>query len=341
MITLTLFGAGRRLATVLLLLLAGSLLAPRESRAVVLADLYQSAVAAPDRSEAGLSNAFQAAMRSVLVKVTGRRSAAQDAALAPLVSSARRYMQQYRAGAGNQIWVAFDGPAIERWLTQNGLPLWGRDRPATLIWVAVPDGKGGGSVLTREDASELRRALDAQAANRGAPLLWPSTADAQRLGVSYASLAQDPPSSLADPSKRLGAAGVLVGRAADSRPGSNVRWVFLFQGRSAEYSGAAEGVERVADTYASIYAATGASAPIDLAVTGVSSLATYASVQTYLESLTQLSHVSVTGFDNDTLHLRVVARGGLEPLQRVLSQDGRLAPLGSGPDGIPRYRAAP
>ena len=84
----------------------------------------------------GTDNApFQAAMKTVLVRVTGRRYADEDPALAPLVSNARRYVQQYRAAPDNQLWVAFDGPAIERWLTQNGQPLWGHERPATLVLV--------------------------------------------------------------------------------------------------------------------------------------------------------------------------------------------------------------
>lgn len=314
-------------------------LAATDALAVVVPDLYQAAVNAPDRSEAGLAAAFEAALRVVVVKVTGRRSAPQEAAFAPLLGNARRYMQQYRAGSGNQIWVAFDGPALERWLAQGGLPLWGRDRPATLMWIGVGD-KNGGSVLTREDSTELKRSLDQQAAARGIPLIWPTAADVTRYGVSFATLSQAPASSLADSAKRAGAAGMLIGRAADARAAS-VRWVFLFQGRSAEYSGAAEGIDRVADAYAGIYAASGESAPIDIEVAGVGSLQSYASVQTYLESLTQLSKVSVVGFDNDILHLRVVARGGLEPLQRVLAQDGRLQATAPGPGGVPRFRASP
>jgi len=340
MIKLNLFSIRHSAAAVLaaLLLGVGAQLSP--ARAAVVSDLYQAAVPAADRSEAGLSAAFESALRQVLVKVTGRRSAAQDSAFAPLLSNARRYMQQYRAGTGNQIWVAFDGPALERWLAQNGQPSWGKDRPVTLMWVGVADRKGGGSVLTREDSSELKRSLDQQAASRGIALLWPNAADVQRLGVTYDSLAQGPASALVDSGKRMGASGVLIGRAADARPGASTRWVFLFQGRSAEYSGADDGVNRVADTYASLYAATGTSVPIDLDVTGVANLQTYAAVQTYLESLTQLSHIGVTGFDADTLHLRVVARGGLEPLQRVFAQDGRLQAEPGG-SGVPRFRATP
>jgi hypothetical protein len=54
-----------------------------------------------------------------------------------------------------------------------------------------------------------------------------------------------------------------------------------------------------------------------------------------------LSKVSVIGFDNDTMRLKVVARGGLEPLQRVLAQDSRLQAVAPGAGGVPRFRAVP
>ena len=56
--------------------------------------------------------------------------------LSPLLGNARRYVQQYRGAPDSQVWVAFDGAAIERWLTQNGQPLWGHERPTTLVWLA-------------------------------------------------------------------------------------------------------------------------------------------------------------------------------------------------------------
>ena len=102
-------------------------------------------------------------MKIVLVRVTGRRTAEEDPALAPLLSNARRYVQQCRTAPGNQLWLAFDSAAIERWLTQNGQPLWGRERPSTFVWLAVQTGPQTGTVITSEDGSELKAAIDAAA----------------------------------------------------------------------------------------------------------------------------------------------------------------------------------
>ncbi len=307
--------------------------------ALTRAELYQASAPVADRSEAAQTAAFQAAMKAVLVRVTGRRSADEDPALAPLVAVARRYVQQYRAAPDNQLWVSFDGPAIERWLTQNGQPLWGQERPATFIWLAAQTGAQSGTVITGDDTSELKMALDAAAALRGVPLLWPSAADVQRNRLNYAVVNGASPAVLADLARRLGGEGVLIGRASDTSAGASVRWTHLFQDRSSEFSGGlAEGIDRTADLYAGLFAASGNLAPIDIEVTGVGDLRDYAGLETYLESLSFISHVNVLGLTGDTVKLRLATRGGAESLTRALSLNGRLQPAAAGENGIQRFQ---
>jgi hypothetical protein len=308
------------------------------SLALTRAELYQAKAPITDRSEATQSAAFQAALRMVLVRVTGRRSAEDDPALAPLLANARRYVQQYRATTDGQLWVSFDGPAIERWLTQNGQPLWGQERPSTFVWLTAQTGAQSGTVITADDTSELKAAIDGAAALRGVPLLWPSALDLQRNRLDYASLNGAAPSTLLEIGRRLGGEGILIGKAGGTGESAAVRWIFLFQDRSSEFSGGLDGVNRAADLYAGLFAASGNLVPIEIEVAGVGDLRQYANVQTYLESLTFISHVSVVGLSGDTIRVRLATRGGAESLQRTLALNGRLQPIASGDRGILRVQ---
>ena len=300
-------------------------------------ELYQ-ATASTDRSEAGQSEAFQTALKIVLVRVTGRRSAGDDPALAPLIANARRYVQQFRSAGDGQVWVSFDGPAIERWLTQNGQPLWGHERPTTFVWLTAQTGPQSGTVITSDDRSELKMAIDSAASVRGVPVLWPNAADLQKNHLDYAGVNGSAPAALAEIGRRLGGEGILIGRATGTGATANVRWTHLFQDRSSEFSGALEGVGRMADAYAGLFAASGNLAPIDIEVTGIGDLRTYATVQTYLESLAFISHVSVVALTGDTIEFRLATRGGAESLQRTLSLNGRLQPIAAGDNGILRFQ---
>jgi hypothetical protein len=302
------------------------------------AEMYQATAAVADRSEAAQSAAFQSAMRTVLIRVTGRRSADEDPALSPLLTNARRYVQQYRAAPDSQLWVAFDGPAIERWLTQNGQPLWGHERPTTLVLLAVQTGAQNGSVIATEDSSELKAAIDAAAVARGLPLVWPSGAELQKYHIDFATVNNGSPSAFADIGRRMGSDGILVGRASGAAASANIRWTHLFQDRSSEYSGTLEGVNRAADLYAGLFAASGSLVPVDIEVIGVSDLRDYAGLENYLESLTFISHVSVESLTGDTVRFRLASRGGGDSLQRALSLNGRLQPVAAGETGIQRFQ---
>jgi uncharacterized protein len=326
-----------RPAVILCLGLAALCLA-NTGHALARAELYQATVPFAERCDAAPTAAFQAAMKVVLVRVTGRRAAEEDPALAPLVGNAGRYVQQCRNGADKQLWVSFDGPAIERWLTQNGQPLWGHERPSTFVWLTAQTGAQSGALITAEDTSDLKTAIDETAALRGVPLIWPSAADLQKNHLDFAGVNGAAPATLADFGRRSGGDGVLIGKASGTSATANVRWTFLFQDRSSEFSGAMDGVNRTADLYAGLFAASGNLAPIDIEVTGVSDLRGYANVQTYLESLTFISHVSVLGLTGDTVRFRLATRGGAESLQRALSLTGRLQPIAAGDNGIQRFQ---
>ena len=300
--------------------------------------MYQAAAPVADRSEAAQTTAFQNAMKTVLIRVTGRRNADEDPALSALVSNARRYVQQFRAAPDGQLWVAFDGPAIERWLTQNGQPLWGHERPTTLVLLGVQTGAQSGSVVSTEDSSELKTAIAAAATARGLPLVWPSAAELQKFHIDYAAVSTGSPSTFTEIARRMGSDGVLVGRANAASATANIRWTHLFQDRSSEYSGTLEGVNRAADLYAGMFAASGAVVPVDIEVSGLNDLRDYASLESYLESLTFISHVSVESLSGDTVRFRLATRGGLDSLQRALSLNGRLQPVAAGENGIQRFQ---
>jgi hypothetical protein len=306
--------------------------------ALTRAEMYQATAPVADRSEPAQTAAFQNAMKTVLIRVTGRRNADEDPALGPLVSNARRYVQQYRAAPDSQLWVAFDGPAIERWLTQNGQPLWGHERPTTLVLLGVQGGAQSGSVVTTEETSDLKSAIDAAGAGRGVPLVWPSGAELQKFHIDYSIVSTGSPSTFTEIARRMGSDGVLVGRASSATANANIRWTHLFQDRSSEYSGTLEGVNRAADLYAGMFAASGALVPVEIEVSGLNDLRDYASLESYLESLTFISHVSVESLQGDTVRFRLSSRGGQDSLQRALSLNGRLQPAAAGENGIQRFQ---
>jgi hypothetical protein len=117
-----------------------------------------------------------------------------------------------------------------------------------------------------------------------------------------------------------------------------VRWTLLFQDHSSEFSGTLEGVNRTADLYAGLFAASGSLAPVDIEVIGVGDVRQYANLQAYLESLSFISRVNVAALTGDTVRFRLTTRGGAESLQRALSLNGQLQPIAAGDNGVLRFQ---
>lgn len=314
------------LATVLCL--CAAVFAWPAAAAGVSAQIYRVAVPVTDRSESSRMAGFQAAMQIALVRATGNRAAGTDPGFAPLVSAADRYVQQYRYAPDGRLWVGFDGAAIERWLTNSGAPLWGRTRPLTYVLLTVANGSSG-SIVTADQTSDLKTAIEAEADVRGIELVWPTAADLTAAALDYPAALRADPRALAPLAARHGAEGVLIGHASDAGAAAGAQWVFEFDSQLGQASGPLAGVDLAADRYAATFAVRGAYSPVGVSVAGVRDLADYARVQHLFESLTPVSRVAVTALHGDRVRFDLVVRGGAAPLQRTLALNGELIEDGS------------
>ncbi len=309
---------------VLACVLALMVLAPAPHAATV-QNLYEGVVTLADRSERGQAEAFRDAMRQVLVRITGRRDAAEDPALTALVEDARRYVQQFRV-AGNQFIAGFDGARVERAVMDAGRPLWGHQRPATLVLLVSGEGAGR-TLLVDTSNADLKQAVLRGAQLRGVPLVWP---DAAR-PVSAAQASTPAPADLRAIGQLYRADAVLAGVAQSASPGSPVRWTLVQGEESTQWRGSAEdGPQGAADWFARVFAAdvAGDGALVAITVSGIQDLRAYAAVTDYLQSLTLVRALSVEEVAGDNVVYRVQVQGGGERLARAISLGGRLEPTG-------------
>ncbi len=293
-----------------------------------LGDLYSVTVPYTGENEA----AFREAMRDVLVRVTGRRDAPELQNLAPLVAQASRYVTSFRRAAGNQLAVTFDGSAIENAIDASGLAFWGNDRPVTLVWLALDRGGGRRALVSSSDTSVEKSRIDADAARRGLPIVWPDTGDDLVRAMQQAWSGNH--DALVDAARRYGADGVLIGRARQTTAGGYAAdWNFSSSGLVATAAGELEaGTGLAAEQYASVYASRGAAQRTEqiVTVTGIGSLEAYATAMRTLAKLAPVRGVSVDEVTTDTVSFRVNVRGDPGALSQAILRDGRLQAVDSG-----------
>ncbi len=307
------------------------------------AGLYEAEVPWEGDREA----AFAEALGRVLVRMTGRRDAASAPELVALLETAPRYAQQFRNPSPDTLWVAFDGQALSRALTELGQPLWGSERPGTLVWLAVDAGAGLRFVVPSQPELEaeagLKDRLEAAARARGVPLVFPLMDAEDRSVASFAEVWGGFDDAIEAASARYGADAVLVGRlaAGDFDRG---RWVlYAADGAQRWVGGVEESLDRVADGFAARYAVVPSGQPsvVTLVVSGVDSVEDYGRISRFLGQLTAVERVGVEQVRGDTLVMRAALRGDAAQFDRAVRLGGLLEPSDepAGPSEL-RYRMA-
>ncbi len=296
------------------LLVLAALLAPSLASAVTVEDLYATSQPVVGSQEA----AFVEALKTVVIRVSGRRDAPER--LGAALGNARQYVQRYGVTQENVLQVGFDDVSIERLLTEAGLPIWGRERPATLVVLSFDD-LGGGWLSSDVPPADKER-IAAVAHQRGLPLLW-GTLDPTDQNIL--AMGEGGAASLAQIARRNGANAILVGRGTR---GSALRWMLASDEGVSQLSGTyEEAIHSTADSFARLFAAEGSSLTrISVEVSGITDLDAYASTLNYLEGMTLVRNVAVEQVAGDTMRFQLAVRGDASTLQRAIALDHRLVP---------------
>lgn len=316
-------------------------------RAATFPNLYSVTVSQDPAAADQRAAATEAALIAVLVRVTGNRFAGQDPELQPLIRDASRYTTQYGTDRQGRAIVGFNATRVDQALAGLNVRIWGSERPSTLVWVAVDDGQGGRALLGRGDApadatpatadllAMLRTELTAVADERGLPLVLPQL-DGEDLGaVTIDDISGGLEDRVMAASARYRADAVLVGRLHPGLVGNEVDWLLLKDGERRMLEGTAvrDGLDAVADQYASELSVVGNATTSRLRVLDVKTPDDYGRVMSYLEKVSSLQSVDVESLERGTLTVRVAARGDARVLERVLALGGVLRPDTSAPAG--------
>ena len=315
-----------------------ALLMLSKSPAVAFEDLYTVTVPLefePIGGQEPLTEEYyvRLAMGRLLTRVTGQADAVLVPALEDLVQNAAQFVVQRGYPDRENLLVTFDSRAVGDVLVQRNQPIWGEERPMTLLWVAIDAGFGERGILSaetlataRSDAliaveDELRAQLELAASERGLPITLPLW-DLQDAGaIDFIDVWGGFSDRVRQASGRYGADAVLSGRVRVTERGLAVQWTLLRGSRQFILPGGSlrSGLDRLADLYADEFSSIGGALTVRINVVDIETLEDYGQVMRYIEDLSVLNSVDVEDFSGTTLRLRVAARGGSEVLEKVLT----------------------
>lgn len=341
-------------------------LCPPPVHAIKVPGLYEAEVSVGNQSVEDRAAAIRACLSRVLVKLTGERNVSGISELQPILDQAGNFVQQYRyreirmdvpASTGAPVpvqWrlaVKFDEVNLNKSLRETGMPVWGRERPSILIWLALEQAKRR-SFAGADSAPELLELVHDLADRRGVSILFPlqDLDDEKQIQPGDVWLGFQEPIMAA--SGRYNTDVILTASVGSPVPGIwEGRWrSYGADGLSHEWTtetdlleGALEeGFNGFVDILAAEFVRTGSYTllgDIEITVGDVDSVEQYARLIDYLESLSSISEVRVTEVRTGEVRLALTAHGGEPAVVQTIGLGRTLKPVDN-PDGH-YYRLIP
>lgn len=309
--------------------------------AVEVGDLYRASVPVSDQSENERKLAMRVALAQVVQKVTGRQSVVNNAALQEGFANTGSFVEQFQykknvidvslddapENAGFSISILFHKESIDAVLKQHNVPVWGRNRPSVLTWLAVESGRQRYLVSTENEG--LATLLMQAGENAGLTFTLPLMDLQDQRTVSFNDVWGGFSDRIEAASKRYGLDQVVFARALKSPNGGwKLNWSLLnkqglFNGqlqqqtlKSSLNSGAASVAEKLADIYAP-YGLRVESA-VTLKVDGIADLASFARVSEYLVELESVKKLSWQHVELNKAVFVLTYEGELSVLQDLI-----------------------
>ena len=313
---------------------------PCAAFAATFSDLYTINLALQSSSMPTQNEATRVAMGRLLTRITGRPDAARELIFLNLLDKAEDFVLEIGRLDRDTLTVTFNEQSIERELRSLDQPVWGPERPLTLIWVAVDAGLGRRSILSGETSElqnklamtdlddRLRQEIFRTAYDRGLPIAFPLLDLEDMASLAFVDVWGGFNDRIREASVRYKADAILSGRVRVSEFGDNVQWTLIWGDWESGITTATlgEGLDRVAEIYAEEFGAIGRSRPTQITVLGVTESSHYFEVLSYMDSLSFLESVKVEQYDPTGLLLRITWRGDLDLLQRMLDLGNVLIP---------------
>lgn len=313
---------------------------PSVVQAIEVKGLYEAELPVVSQGRTERKKAIRTALAGILVKVTGNSQIALSPGIPELLDRSDQLLQQYRyriLPADDQapdnlqeqlLWMQFNQIALDKALREIMVPVWGRSRPSTLLWLAVePQGQPRQLLGADDDAPILQQILTL-AEQRGIPLDLPllDLVDQQQIVVSevWAGF-QD---SILRASVRYPVEAVLVGRLRELPDGRwQGRWSFYQDGQTQQWQPLgllstviSEGIEGTALTLVSRYVSRPDRDPgeLQVLVKDIRSLSDYARSERYLQALDAVIDAQPIRIDADRILYNVRVRGDRDSLLQAV-----------------------
>lgn len=301
--------------------------------------LYEAEVPVEGQGREERNYVARQALKEILVRISGRIVAGELADDKNLVPRPTLFIQQfrYRKFKSNEVipeapdgakpytqklWLRFTEKTIAKLLRAQGYPVWGKTRPATLVWLVVDDQKQ--RILVGNSTPHISRTIvEQEAIRKGLPLRLPLLDLADQSRVQVTDVWGNFEDAILSASARYQTEAVLVGRIYLSFAKTwNTRWSLYLGGQRQDWevsnsdtlnAAVSEGLSKTGEALSIRFTQVDASQESDMLlvqVKNVTDLKTYNKVIKYLKGLNVVTQLEAHQVNTDNVIFRIKTRSG-------------------------------
>jgi hypothetical protein len=315
------------------------------AHAAVVKNLYQAQVPVANQSAQERYSAAQAALQTVLVKVSGSTSVLKNPILQKNIFRANSYIEQYSYGDNSandpampySLNVHFLPASVNKLLVQALAPVWGKDRPLIILWISTTT-NGTEHLIGANDPTNIANAFQMAANTRGLPIVFPLLDNTDTQQVSLADVKNGNLAAVSQASIRYGSNAIVMVQCDTSNSAEiKSHWIFSFNGEQStqDFTGssvnaiASEGINALAEILASQLSVvdTGSKNGIPIKIDGINDINQLAAAQRYLQQLSIIKSISIVSIQPTSVLFNLTLVNDVGTLQKIIATDNILKPI--------------
>lgn len=315
--------------------------------AAQISQLDETLVQVESRSAGERKKAISAGLKNIVLKNSGAQASLTHPNIQAKIKNPASLLRQY----GYQeiegklfLKVNFDHQQIIKLLRDAQLPVWGKQRPLTLMWLVEENGEGR-QIINDASLLESRTQFQLASENSGVPLMFPVMDLDDNMKVAVSDIRGMFVDQVANASQRY-QADYFVMASLDTRGGEEVKYQFSLYPKGSGQSLLApltmkrgiagdtrlaviDIISAVSDYYVSQYAIADSGIDLDSYVTfiDITEMKQLVEIEKYLKQLSAVKSVQLTQLHGTSVKFKLDLFGTVEDLHRLMKLEPRVIVL--------------
>jgi len=321
--------------------------------AVEVKDLYLVKWPVQEQSKTAEWKAALAGFKEVLVRKSGSDEILNNPQVQQAYRKVTGYLQRFEYSRQTEknaefpyfISLYFEPRLIDDIIQKSRFPLWGANRPVTIIWLAVEDESKRTIIDGSEVSNDVFIELEQNATRRGLPIITPLMDLDDELIVSISDIWGRFPSTIKQASQRYAADSILFGRITKDGQHWNGKFGYINQNKetsfeidsSSKQQVVADMTDKLAEILCSKYCVIeeiGQKNEIFLDVSDINNFQEFKAVEDYLAELSSVAKSEIVKINQYHVLYRLTLLGQVDSLVEGIGLSQKLIEVESDNDVV-------